>query len=438
MNDTSIELSEKTAALNRVLDSDEFAGAERLKAFLKYVVEQDLVGRSQSILGKTILEDVYRKRPDLEGNPDAVVRVDATRLRQRLEIYYGSEGQADPIRIHIDKGGYAPRFERTAPPSDGSDDAPTGTSPLLRVTWGRLGAVAALISIGIFLALWRIGPDRLQQELSPEARAALFENSPNTLLARNMASEARTLLFPAAETRRVIATLDMFESATRLDPNYYGGFAGAAQASIILAGMSMDPAFRETKRNLAFTYAERALELDSTKPWTHSARALVFFISRDFDTANEASLRALDLGPEDQHAQTVDAVIAMFSGDFARATINAPRSLQLNIPAAASPLTAAFGNSYYHLGDYSKSIQLLTAVVRSGGPVSEINTAHLIAAYQASGDTEKAANLVQAFQISWPESRLSQVLKGLFRIPDDADRVLVQMRAAGWTDPVED
>ena len=40
-----------------------------------------------------------------------LVRVDARRLRTYLANYYAGPGADDPVRIHMDKGGYAPRFE---------------------------------------------------------------------------------------------------------------------------------------------------------------------------------------------------------------------------------------------------------------------------------------------------------------------------------------
>jgi hypothetical protein len=39
---------------------------------------------------------------------DAVVRVDATRLRAKLNDYYATEGSADSLRISIPKGTYMP------------------------------------------------------------------------------------------------------------------------------------------------------------------------------------------------------------------------------------------------------------------------------------------------------------------------------------------
>lgn len=430
MAETEIDREEKQAALRRVVESDEFGGAERLRAFLTYVVEQELAGRPDMILGKRILEGVYHKGPCADGAPENVVRVDATRLRQRLDLYYGTEGREDPVRIYIDKGGYTPRFELR---SKTTEPAPRAR-PAFRVKWVLGGTLVAGLAAAVYFSFLRT--DTTPEALSPEARSALFENNPTNLLARNMTQEARGLLFPAPELVRVSAALDMFEEAMRLDPNYYGSYAGASQASTILAGLSPNAEMRQAYMQSANELAERALELDSTKSWSHSARAFSQMVRRDFASAQTSSRRALELEPDDLYALEIDAIISVFSGDFERAIANANPKLHQHRPGRGLPWRNTLGNAYFHAGEYQKSITHLTQAVRSGGPISEINTAHLIAAYQASGQHEKAREMVVAFQTSWPESRVSQVLKALFEDIADAERVLRQLAAAGWIDPV--
>ncbi len=101
----------KRQALAGVLGDTHFDGSDRLRSFLTYVVEEELAGRGGDIRGKTIAQDVY-DRDTTEGvDPENVVRVDARRLRQLLELYYEGAGKGDPVRLHIDTGGYRPRFQ---------------------------------------------------------------------------------------------------------------------------------------------------------------------------------------------------------------------------------------------------------------------------------------------------------------------------------------
>ena len=438
MPEMHFDALQKRAALQRIVESSEFAGAERLKAFLTYIVEQEISGNKDKIIGKTILADVYNNGLRSDVDTATVVRVDASRMRQRLSAYYNGEGLEDPVRLSVDKGGYVPRYSVGYSESQKAEsENPTNWAAPKYVS---IVASLLVVAVVIFVGLEWLSPKETRTvdsfEVSPQARTALFENAPNKLLARNTATEARELLFPATQLIRVSAALSMFEDAMKLDPRYYGGFAGASQASSILAALSPDEALRSHHFKNSMTYANTALSLDATKAWSNSALAFSRFIARDFDAANEASLKALELEPSNPHSLEIDAVVALFSGHFDRAITSADPKLHADRPGSGLPWRNALGNAYFHVGDYERSIKHLMDAIKVGEPVSEINTSHLIASYQASGNHAKAAELVAAYELAWPESKLSQVLPQLFVSPAHAERVLLEMRNAGWADPM--
>ncbi|SDL76969.1 hypothetical protein [Aliiruegeria lutimaris] len=186
-------------ALARVIASPEFQGAERLQAFLTYVVEEALAGRGDLIRAKTIVEDVYGRSPGEGRDPMAVVRVDAGRLRRRLSGYYAGSGSEAALQIHIDAGGYAPHFEQCAPSEPDPQPAfPPSAGMQLRRVLVLLGGIAALVAIG-WVAL---DPPRYFARLTEEerradnGREALFNTSPAKLQAANLAEQSRALLFP--------------------------------------------------------------------------------------------------------------------------------------------------------------------------------------------------------------------------------------------------
>lgn len=102
---------EVRAALERVLASADLCTSPRLGAFLRYVVESTLAGRAEQIKGYTIAVEALGRAPTFDPQSDPIVRVEATRLRRALQNYYNTAGLADPVLIHIPKGGYVPRFE---------------------------------------------------------------------------------------------------------------------------------------------------------------------------------------------------------------------------------------------------------------------------------------------------------------------------------------
>ena len=101
--------SEIRAELARVVESPEFSVTERVRAFLRYVVEETLSGRADRIKAYSIAIEVF-ERDEAFTPDDPVVRIEAGRLRRALERYYLVAGQTDPVQIDIPKGGYVPVF----------------------------------------------------------------------------------------------------------------------------------------------------------------------------------------------------------------------------------------------------------------------------------------------------------------------------------------
>lgn len=94
------------AALERVVRSPYFAESERLSRFLRYIVEETLAGRGNSIKEYNIGVEVYERPQGYDPKTDAIVRVEAGRLRTKLAKYYAAEGAGDPVRINIPRGKY--------------------------------------------------------------------------------------------------------------------------------------------------------------------------------------------------------------------------------------------------------------------------------------------------------------------------------------------
>lgn len=99
--------------LVRIQDSATFADSERLMALLRFVVEEVLAGRSSTLKESVIGNAVYDRNPPYDPRIDSTVRVEARRLRQKLNDYYSGEGAADPVRIELPTGGYVPDFAVT-------------------------------------------------------------------------------------------------------------------------------------------------------------------------------------------------------------------------------------------------------------------------------------------------------------------------------------
>ena len=113
--------------LERILGSPGFDASARNRRFLEYIVEETLAGRGDRLKGLAIAIDVFGRDATIDPQHDPVVRIEAAKLRRRLERYYLSAGREDPIRIDIPKGSYVPTFEQREPAlPDPASVAPAG------------------------------------------------------------------------------------------------------------------------------------------------------------------------------------------------------------------------------------------------------------------------------------------------------------------------
>jgi TolB-like protein/Flp pilus assembly protein TadD len=96
--------------LARILRSETFQQADRLKRFLTFVVTEAISGRQEELKEYVIGVQVFRKEETFDPRTDPIVRVQARRLRAKLVRYYREEGRADALIIDLPKGGYAPLF----------------------------------------------------------------------------------------------------------------------------------------------------------------------------------------------------------------------------------------------------------------------------------------------------------------------------------------
>jgi TolB-like protein len=96
--------------VERIAASPGFVQAERLRRFLRFTVEARLRGEQDQLKEFLIGTEVFDRNGSYDPRLDAIVRVEARRLRVRLAEYYQGVGRQDPIRIEYPKGSYAPAF----------------------------------------------------------------------------------------------------------------------------------------------------------------------------------------------------------------------------------------------------------------------------------------------------------------------------------------
>jgi TolB-like protein/Tfp pilus assembly protein PilF len=114
--------------LDAVCGSAQFARSPRHQRLLRYLVEELLAGRVANLREIHLGVHVFgRAAASFDPAADAIVRVEANRLRARLDRYYASEAPESRVIIELPVGSYVPLLRWPAAQAvsrDGGDSLP--------------------------------------------------------------------------------------------------------------------------------------------------------------------------------------------------------------------------------------------------------------------------------------------------------------------------
>ena len=142
----------RQAQLQRILESRALHPSEVLKRLLDYLGKKALQGESEDLKEYTVGIEAFGKPPDYDPKTDSSVRVQAGKLRQKLDEYYRTEGLGDPLIVELPKGHFHLVFrERT--PEAALLPAPSAPLPS-RLPW-VIAVAAAAVAIAAMLIAWQ-------------------------------------------------------------------------------------------------------------------------------------------------------------------------------------------------------------------------------------------------------------------------------------------
>ncbi|MGC1646256.1 MAG: malectin domain-containing carbohydrate-binding protein [Candidatus Sulfotelmatobacter sp.] len=236
--------------LQAVLRSPLFARSPALTHLLSYLCEKTFAGNSDQIKEYSVAVDVFDRRDSFDQDSDSIVRVQANRLRKRLNNYYTSEGVAHSIHITIPVGQYIPAFERMSaaestssslpPQAPAQDDVPQRRWPPGRqLVWLFGSTILVLLIIGGFLARER-------------SRALPITRSPS------MQPEfPESVGLPVGEEVRILAgtARKYVDHAGKVwNPDSYSSGGAAVPSAIQHIWRTQDPIIYRSSRQGNFTY----------------------------------------------------------------------------------------------------------------------------------------------------------------------------------------
>ncbi len=162
------------AHLDRVLASEPFRNSRRSQEFLRFVVNQVLEGREESIKERNIAVEVFQRGLGYNSSEDSFVRVKAGEVRRRLAAYYATEHAEDHLRFELPVGNYVPHFvrlEAAAAPRE-TADAAAAVASRRRPRWPWISAaLCATIAAAASLTLLPRRQSALEQFWAPILRS---------------------------------------------------------------------------------------------------------------------------------------------------------------------------------------------------------------------------------------------------------------------------
>ncbi len=315
-------------ALAGIEASATFRASPRHRALLRYLVE-GMASGDHAALKETVIAVAVFGRPVARFDPklDSIVRVEARRLRARLNAYYVGEGQASTLRIELPVGSYVP-FVHARPQARDGDAAAQRAQGL--VERGEHFLRQALSKHTLETALARFDE---ALRLAPRLAAAHVGIGRAWFnLATGWHHEPKVAADHAAEALRCGLVLD----------------AGNAVAHALLGALQhqFERDWRAARRSF-----ERAVALAPQQAFVHSAYGAHLYLRGEFEHAERELALARKVDPQyvNSRAHVVNLRIAQGRIDDAQAEIEAMRDIAPQSIAAnglAAVLAMARGDAH--------------------------------------------------------------------------------------------
>ncbi len=134
--------------IERLIDSEVFRSSELQRRLLKYLAEKSLAGEAEQLKEYTIGIEGIGRPTSYDPRRDSSVRLQISKLRQKIAEYYLTIGQDDPVLIDLPKGHFKLVFSTREQPGAVSVDR-------IQTRWRTLtAALAGALLLSAVLSIW--------------------------------------------------------------------------------------------------------------------------------------------------------------------------------------------------------------------------------------------------------------------------------------------
>ena len=193
----------------------------------------------------------------------------------------------------------------------------------------------------------------------------------------------------------------LFRKVIEMDPEFAGGYAGVAAmlAARGIFGYTSELGLSAEAEELA----RKAIALDDSFGWSHSALGYSLLLQRRYDEALASVRNGVSRQPGDPETHGYHGLVLALSGFPAEGAESVEHAFQLNSQFINGPYLNQLGHFRDLAGDYAGAIKALEFNRNRGGPFGPPAICSLAAAYAATGEMGKAREFVEYLTTNYPD-----------------------------------
>lgn len=276
--------------------------------------------------------------------------------------------------------------------------------------------------------------DRVVAELSKRLKSKELNRVARTytpnLQAYDLYIQGRAKRIPPSPSN-LTAALKLFEKAIELDPEFAGGYTGAAYVHVLKYGTSSPGTNPSHELSAALRLAEKAVKLDPTFGPAWGSLSEAYSRKRRFDDALKAIQRAIKAAPNDSLMRATYGRLLGHIGQPQEGIEQVKQAMRMSLDSL--PMLYFLGANYRAAGKFDDAIKALTEHrKRLGGRIVPSPTVQLIASYNQAGMQEKARVEAQGLMKVVPRFTLAVAARThSYKSADAMARFLGALRQAG-------